>query len=177
MKSPDYDEIDALLASIDDVDDIDALLLGDDHSQDVDEVDALLGGIDDDFISPQEEIYLSNKEYLANTPQDEVDKDLLKLQDEMIANVEDILEEYSGGCLSGEHFGLDDEYQEMDELESQLDDMLLGLDDVFSGEHMGGHTADHMGGHMGGHLMGGHMGGHLMGGHLMGGWVVIWVVT
>jgi hypothetical protein len=124
MKSPEYDEIDALLANIDDVSSIDILL----DDEEVDEVDALLGGIDDDFITPKEKIFLSNKQYLEDTPQAEIDENFIRLQDELISNVEDILEDYSGGSMTGEHFGLDQEYDELDALESELDDMLLGLD-------------------------------------------------
>ena len=103
MKSPEYDEIDALLEGLSD-DNIDAILDTEDESDA--EIDALLGGIDEDFLAEGEDIYLDNKEFIHNTPQNELDADFVQIQDSLMNNIEDILEEYSGGCMSGEHCGL-----------------------------------------------------------------------
>ena len=117
MRDPEFDEIDALLNGDTDIDQ----LLGDESIEEVDELDALLGSIDDDFLSADEDVFLKNKEYLSNASTHELEATFTKQQEEMMDNLEDILEEYSGGCMSGEHFGLDQDHEEIDAMEDLLD--------------------------------------------------------
>ena len=128
-RDPEFDEIDALLNGDTDIDQ----LLGEDSIEEVDELDALLGSIDDDFLSDDEEVFLKNKEYLSNASTHELEQTFTKQQEEMMDNLEDILEEYSGGCMSGEHFGLDQDHEDIDVMEDLLDvvefDGEFGLDD------------------------------------------------
>jgi hypothetical protein len=127
--SSEYDEIDALLGK--------ESLSSDLEDAEIAELDAILGSINDDgFLSEREEVFLANKNYLQNNTASTVDKKLMELQEKLMDEVEDILEEYSGGCMSGEHMGLDEEYDLIDEVEFGLDEE-LGLDDEFGYEPVG----------------------------------------
>ena len=102
---------------------------GEEESTTEEELDALLDG-DDAYVSDDEQILLHNKRKLGNMSLHEVDSMFEVNQAEMMDNVENILEEFSGGCMSGDQFGLDDDMIEMDELESELDGM---GEEVFGG--------------------------------------------
>ena len=118
MSSPNYDEIDALLSG--DIDENLDAYLG--YEQDEDEdIDEILSGDFDEFLSEDEKVYLKNKDYLANASAADIDANFMKHQEELLASVEDVLEEYSGGCMTGEHYGLDQELDEIDELENAID--------------------------------------------------------
>ena len=124
-RDPEFDEIDALLSGEVNIDD---LLGGPEETTEENELDALLGSIDDDFLSSDEEILLANKAYLATASAADLDATFMKQQEALMNNIEDILEEYSGGCMTGEHFGLDTEQDELDDLDDDLDVLEFGLD-------------------------------------------------